>query len=162
APSVDDPIELLLACHDKIRRFASLTRKLRDHLAALPAGPSGVAAPDAQAVEAARSILRYFEIAAPLHHADEEDDLYPALCALGQPPLAQAIGALNAEHGELDALWARLRPWLKAIAEGHPHAAPAEVDAFAERYTAHARGEEEAVYPAAAQLPAEQIKRIAD
>ncbi|HEX5357241.1 MAG TPA: hemerythrin domain-containing protein [Aquabacterium sp.] len=152
APSIDDPIELLMACHEKVRRFAGLTVKLRDHLARK--------GPDSQAQEAARSILRYFNIAAPLHHDDEEHDLFPALQQLDQDGLNASMAALEAEHAELAGLWQSLGPWLQAISQGTAHAPPPTVDAFAQRYPAHAQREEDEVYPFASQLAPTQISQI--
>lgn len=152
APRIDDPIELLLACHDKVRRFATLALKLRDHLTQV--------GPDPQAQEAAQSILRYFEMAAPLHHQDEELDLFPALRTLKQSALTASIDTLDAEHAELGALWGALQPWLRDTVAGRPTGTPPEVDDFARRYTAHAQREEVEVYPSAAQLTPEQVQRI--
>src|SRR3990167_2202395 len=154
APSIDDPIELLQACHDKVRRFAGLTLRLRAHLAER--------GPDAQAQEAARSILRYFDMAAPLHHDDEDHDLFPALRTLGQPELTARICELEAQHESLGRLWQALHPWLTATAEGQTCTPPAEVDEFATAYPAHAASEEAQVYPAAAQLSTEQLRQISD
>lgn len=154
APSIDDPIELLQACHDKVRRFAGLTLRLRAHLAER--------GPDAQAQEAARSILRYFDMAAPLHHDDEDLDLFPALRAMEQPELTRCIGELEAQHESLGHLWQALRPWLSATAEGQACPPPAEVDAFAAAYPAHAAREEAEIYPAAAQLSPAQLRQISD
>lgn len=152
APRIDDPIELLLACHEKVRRFAGLTVKLRDHLASK--------GPDSQAQEAAQSILRYFNIAAPLHHDDEEQDLFPALRQLGHKGLNVSMAELEAEHTELAMLWQSLAPWLEATSHGTPHAPPATVDVFALRYPAHAQREEDEVYPFASQLAPTQIRQI--
>lgn len=152
APSIDDPIELLQACHDKVRRFAGLTLRLRTHLAERGA--------DAQAQEAARSILRYFDMAAPLHHDDEDLDLFPALKSLMQPSLTACIDEVASEHVTLGHLWQALRPWLLATAAGQSYAAPEEVDDFAHSYPAHAQREESQIYPAAAQLSAEQLQTI--
>lgn len=152
APSIDDPMELLRACHDKVRRFAGLTLRLREHLSR-----SG---PDAQAQEAAQSILRYFDIAAPLHHQDEDENLFPALKSLMQPPLTACIDEVAAEHDSLGHLWQALQPWLRATAAGQPREAPAEIDDFARCYPAHAQREEDQIYPAAAQLSAEQRQAI--
>ncbi|MFT3856496.1 MAG: hemerythrin domain-containing protein [Aquabacterium sp.] len=159
APSIDDPIELLTACHEKVRRFANLALRLRQHLADLPAGSP----PDAQARDAASAIVRYFTVAAPLHHEDEEVDLFPALKALGVPEqasLSACIDALHAEHAELAELWAQVLPWLTATAEGRVHPAPAEVEDFARRYIAHAQREEDDVYPGAAHLAPAQVRQI--
>lgn len=152
APRIDDPIELLVACHDKVRRFAGLTLRLRDHLA--------TKGPDEQAQEAAQSILRYFNIAAPLHHDDEEVNLFPALRQLAIAELNQHMAQLEAEHTELAALWQSLQAWLTATAAGQPHPAPDGVEAFAQHYQAHARREEDVIYPFASRLTAEQIGRI--
>lgn len=152
APRIDDPIELLMACHEKVRRFAGLTVKLRDHLAS-----KGL---DSQAQEAAQSILRYFNIAAPLHHDDEEKDLFPALRQLDHEGLNHSMASLEAEHAELAGLWQSLAPWLEATSQGAPHATPATADAFALRYPAHAQREEDEVYPFASQLAPAQISRI--
>lgn len=154
APSIDDPIELLQACHDKVRRFAGLTLRLRAHVAER--------GPDAQAQEAARSILRYFDMAAPLHHDDEDRDLFPALRSLAQPELTNCIDELQAQHESLGHLWHALRPWLNATAEGQACPPPAEVDEFAVAYPAHAAREEAEIYPAAAQLSAAQLRQISD
>lgn len=152
APRIDDPIELLVACHDKVRRFAGLTLRLRDHLA--------TKGPDQQAQEAAQAILRYFNIAAPLHHNDEEVDLFPALRQLATAELDRHMAELEAEHSELASLWQSLDAWLTATAAGQPYPAPDGVDAFAQRYEAHAQREEDTVYPFASRLTAEQIGRI--
>lgn len=152
APSIDDPIELLIACHEKVRRFAGLTVRLRDHVASKGA--------DGQAQEAARSILRYFNIAAPLHHDDEEVDLFPALRQLNDPQLNQCMTQLEAEHAELAGLWRSLGPWLEALSSGADHPAPSSVNDFAQRYPAHAQREEDEVYPFASRLRPERVKQI--
>lgn len=157
APTVDDPIELLLACHDKIRRFTALTLKLRDHLA--KCGPG--TAIDAQAREAAQAILRYFNQAAPLHHDDEEQDLFPALKQLGQTTLTAHIARLAAKHTELTRLWQDVQHWLLATAAGEHYPAPDTLNEFAGHYDAHAQSEETNVYPGAAQLTPSQVLQIA-
>ena len=141
-----------MACHDKVRRFAGLTVRLRDHLAS-----KGV---DGQAKEAANAILRYFNIAAPLHHDDEEVDLFPALRELNDTQLNHSMAQLEAEHAELAGIWRSLGPWLEATASGTAHPAPPSVEAFAQRYPAHAQREEIEVYPYASRLTADQIKQI--
>ncbi len=156
APHIDDPVELLLACHEKVRKFSQLAVRLRDHLAkSVPP-----VQPDQQAREAAQSILRYFNVAAPLHHDDEEQDLFPALRALALPSLNGVMNALQAEHQSLARLWQALQPWLRDIAEGRAHPAPIEVDEFARAYPAHAQREDEEVYPSARLLPPEVLARI--
>lgn len=154
APSIDDPVALLAACHDKIRRFTNLAIRLRAHL--------DLHEPDEQAQEAAKSVLRYFDVAAPLHHEDEERDLFPALRKLNNAQLNQCMAELDAEHAELVALWSGLKDWLEDTARGTRHVAPASLDLFVRQYAAHAKREEQAVFPFASQLEPSQIQRICD
>jgi hemerythrin-like domain-containing protein len=65
----EEPIELLLACHARLRHFSALALALatRRDLA------------DAQVEDACVELLRYFRVALPLHEADEEESLAPAL-----------------------------------------------------------------------------------
>jgi len=151
-PSFEEPLALLGACHDKVRHFAALAPKLDEHLTKQ--------GNDTPAREAAESILRYFDLAAPLHHADEEADLFPALRALGRPELTRSLDELEAEHAELAMLWQEVRRWLEAIRQGGSPARPAGLDAFALRYPAHANREEAEVYGAADDLTTSELERI--
>lgn len=72
------PFEMLDACHERVERMLRLLHKLRAHLQA-----SGW---DAQAAEAARDVLRYFNEAAPRHHEDEERHVFPAVLAAPDAP----------------------------------------------------------------------------
>lgn len=151
-PTFDSPVEMLTACHDKIRRFASLCDRLARHTAQHGA--------DEQARAAATGILRYFTLAAPLHHADEEQDLFPALLVLGDDGLTAATRALAEDHGRLDALWARARPWLEAVQQGSASPAPHALAQFASHYVQHAAREEREVFPFAARLPESTLRAI--
>ena len=71
----DEPFEMLGACHDRVRRSLDLLQRLRDYLK--------THACDDSARQAARDVLRYFDIAAPLHHEDEELHVFPPLLAGG-------------------------------------------------------------------------------
>ena len=65
------PLEMLAACHGRIERQGETLRRLVPHVAANGS--------DQPAREAAQAVLRYFDRAALDHHADEEQDLFPAL-----------------------------------------------------------------------------------
>lgn len=156
---IDDPIALLVACHDQVRRFVGLLGRLQTHM--------GAHGNDASAREAAQSVLRYFEVAAPLHHADEELDLLPALMTLPSADLHRHAAELMAEHEALDAQWAHIRTLLQAIVAGTdwPDApAPGTPDtaAFAQRYLAHAEAEERLLYPHAARLSPAQLQTMVE
>lgn len=146
---------LLRACHEKVVRFTTLTQRLQAHVRERGA--------DEQAREAAQAVLRYFTLAAPLHHADEDENLFPALRSLRHPPLTARIDALQAEHDVLVERWAEVRPWLEAIAAGElPTGAEPDVDGFATHYRAHAQAEETDVYPHAAELTPAAVLALAD
>lgn len=155
SPRIDDPMALLRACHEKVVRFTTLAQRLQAHVRT-----KGV---DEQAREAAQAVLRYFTLAAPLHHADEDDDLFVALRELGQPLLTARIDALQAEHDALGERWAEVRPWLEAIAAGQaPTGIEPDVNGFATHYRAHAHAEETEVYPHATELNATTLRTLAD
>jgi hemerythrin-like domain-containing protein len=147
------PLELLYACHDRIRRFTTLTARLSAHVAANGA--------DNQAREAAAQILRYFELSLPNHHADEEADVFPALRGLSDIALAGSIAALEAEHCVLDALWQEVAPWLRRVEQGEALSAPDALAKFVANYTVHVEREEREVFPAIDQLPLETVDAIA-
>ncbi|MBK1613718.1 cation-binding protein [Rubrivivax gelatinosus] len=142
-PSVgfEAPFEMLEACHDRVERTLALLERLLVHLDRL-----GVV--DEQARHAARDVMRYFDLAAPKHHEDEERHVFPALREQGQAALADR---LQAEHGEMAAQWARLRPTLAAIVDGAWDSAAAPLwEAFVVSYRRHIVDEDEQACPAAA------------
>lgn len=157
SPRIDDPMALLRACHEKVVRFTRLAQRLQAHVAEHGA--------DAQAREAATAVLRYFTLAAPLHHADEDEDLFVALRALGHAELNARIDALQDEHDTLGALWLPVQAWLTQVAEGRAASdtpVDVDVDGFATRYRAHAEREEATVYPHAAELSPAVLRALAD
>lgn len=153
-PRIDDPIEMLRACHEKVRRFATLAQRLRDHVA--------VQGADEQARSAAQAVLRYFDTAAVLHHEDEERDLFPALREAGDARLVQAIDELHAEHEVLARSWQGVRDWLQAVEAGEAAQAPPQLDVFAQAYRRHADCEEAEIYPHAGLLDAGRTRAICD
>lgn len=152
APDFESPLAMLTACHDKVRHFAGLSLTLAAHVESRGA--------DSEAREAASNILRYFDVAAPLHHADEEEDLFPALRALGEPGLDSAMAELEAEHRSLAGLWQSVRLWLTVIIRGEAAPRPTELEGFARLYPAHADREEAEVYGAAQRLTRAELAGI--
>lgn len=141
----ETPIAMLIACHDRVRQYAALTETLARHVQKNGA--------DAAAVAGAQSILRYFDVAAPLHHQDEDEDLFPALLSTGSPELVRNIEDVMAEHDELGALWQQVRTGLLAIVAGDAQGLDlALAQQFAQSYPAHAAREEADIYPHAAEL----------
>ena len=104
APSFDDPLGMLFACHRRIERQLATLARLQRHL------PEHGCDDDARA--AARAILKYFDEAAPNHHADEEQSLFPRLAALRPRGRRALMAPLLDEHELLADNWNRLRPLL--------------------------------------------------
>jgi pyridoxamine 5'-phosphate oxidase len=149
APGFDQPVAVLKHCHGRIRKQLATLDKLLAHL------PEHGA--DQQARQAASAVMQYFDKAAHLHHADEEEDLIPMLRAVAQGEDAATLQALVPvilqDHQEMDALWSDLRPQLAAIAEGSAALiAPGTVQRFVQRYTAHMEREESMIAPMALRL----------
>ena len=139
----DEPLEMLLGCHRRIEKQLATLQRLRVHLS-----QRGV---DAEASRAAQAILDYFVRAAPNHHHDEEDDLFPLIEAritdTGEAARFTAFReSLLKDHRDLEAAWARLRRPLEGIADGLMRQLPeAEVQAFVKGYAHHILTEEAAL-----------------
>lgn len=138
-PDFTQPISALKHCHDRIRK------ELRA-LAALPAQLSQHGA-DLEAQQSAAAIVRYFEQAAPIHHADEEEDLIPLLQASARDAdaalLDLMIPVLMAEHRDMAATWDTLQLQLKQIALAQSAELDGElVTQFSSLYAAHMDTEE--------------------
>lgn len=148
--STEAPLEMLAACHIRIQHQCTTLRRLADHL---PEHGS-----DAQAQSAAAAIMRYFDTAAIDHHADEEDDLFPALLesVAGSDPVCirQLIDRLCHEHRQIETAWRSLRKTLQQIAAGDVDVTlpGPDVDAFIALYTNHIQLEDDELLPMANRL----------
>jgi hemerythrin-like domain-containing protein len=141
APSFDDPLGMLLACHTRMRRQLLTLTRLPGHLAA-----NGV---DAEARAAANAILRYFDQAAPHHHADEDASVLPRV-AQRAPNLARLVAAIEADHKDLVRRWRKVRPLLSGIAAGrNTGLPPALVRETCDAYLSHLDQEERRLIPVA-------------
>jgi len=145
APGFDQPLEVLLACHGRFEKQCATLERLLTHL---PDHGS-----DAEAQQAARNILNYFDNAAVHHHDDEERNLFPLLERAGQGAWCDVVELLTSEHDDLAQLWRALRPPLLAIAQGEvvvPNTAHAE--RFIALNRSHIAFENERVLPLARQI----------
>jgi hemerythrin-like domain-containing protein len=143
APSFDQPLEMLAACHERIEAQLCTLEQLGPHLESKGC--------DAEARSAAQAVLRYFDSSGALHHQDEDGDLFPLLraraAALGRAAIAAAVEELEREHDTMDAQWRRLRQRLLAIAGGETRLDPEEVARFAWLYRRHMDRESAALIP---------------
>lgn len=145
-PTFEQPFEMLDACHDRVRRMLGLLGKLQAHVAEHGAGE--------QARDAARDVMRYFDLAAPQHHLDEELHVFPRLEAHADPAVRAAVARLRADHGAMKEGWAAARDVLQRLQAGQLQAlddvATRTLRGFAALYDGHLRVEEELAFPAAA------------
>ena len=129
SPGIDQPFEMLHACHERLGRMLAQLQKLRSHMRALPA--------DEQARQAARDVMRYFDMAAPQHHRDEADHLF----------------VLQQDHDQMEARWPAARYLLEEVASGtrsaFNEADDMVFDRFAKLYADHIEAEESLAYPRA-------------
>ena len=153
APAVgfDTPFEMLEACHERVLRSLALLEKLCNYLHDL--------ACDDSARQAARDVVRYFDVAWPLHHEDEELHVFPVVLLQGSADAVDRVHQLQDDHLHMGMHWRDARRRLLALAEGQTHSFSAEDEAtfalFSQGYAAHIASEEEVVYPAARALLSE-------
>lgn len=148
AAGFEAPFEMLAACHERVQRSLQLLQRLVEHLAHHGA--------DTQARAAAHDVWRYFAIAAPDHHSDEERHVLPVLRASGDAALIQAADRLQADHLAMDAVWRELGPQLQALADA-TQAWPSDrlaplrqaAAAFVAIHAQHVPLEDELAFPAA-------------
>jgi hemerythrin-like domain-containing protein len=149
AAGFEAPLEMLSACHGRVERQCQTMLRLVPHLAANGA--------DKAAREAAQSVMRYFDTSARHHHADEEEDLFPALLQSAPEaelaPLRELIAALQAQHRELEQVWVELRRKLEGVRLGTIRDLNAEqVGRMVDVYRNHIAREEEELLPLAARI----------
>ena len=82
-------VEVLMACHARIRRFTALAITL--------AAPATASRPAAEIADGADAVRRYLAVALPLHIADEDASITPRLLA-HDPALGPALDRMHAEH----------------------------------------------------------------
>ena len=148
AAGFEAPFEMLATCHDRVERMLALQKKLQQHLLAKGC--------DEPARQAARDVMRYFDLAAPLHHQDEELHVFPPLLAGPDAALRELAQRLMQDHRQMEARWIDARCTLQAIADSldsvclalTPDQAAA-LDRFAASYRQHLDDENGIAYPAA-------------
>ena len=143
AAGFDEPFEMLAGCHERVERMLQLLERLEAHL------PTHGC--DRAAGDAAHDVMRYFDLAAPAHHEDEELHVLPILRELGDEAFA---AQLEQEHAELQRRWNGLRRSLAQVVDGTwctgPDGHPLEgLAAFVSMYRAHAAAEDRQAFPAA-------------
>lgn len=145
----DQPFEMLEACHERVQARLRLLGRLSEYIQSH--------GHDASTRSAAADVLRYFDIAAPLHHEDEELHLFPALSKSNDAEMRELVSQLQADHVNLSALWKRLRLVLLTWRDidqppSTSDADQALINEFSKIYTSHIPLEETLAYPRARSL----------
>lgn len=154
APGFDAPLDVLEACHARIARQCDTLEKLLAHLP--------VHGADAQAQQAARAVMTYFDTAAVHHHDDEERNLFPLLEAANAPGACDLAETLTLEHEEQARMWRALRAQLEGVAAGASAALDSALTLrFVESNRSHLAFENAHVLPLArATLDADALARL--
>jgi hemerythrin-like domain-containing protein len=154
----EPPLEMLHACHSRIERQCAALQGLVAHLATRGA--------DSDARGVAASLMRFFDAEVRDHHADEEQDLFPALIESMSGSdavcLRELLAGLAAEHRELAAHWRIVRAALGRVVAGDSVALEsAGVQALVDLYRRHIEREESELLPMAARLLSDgDVERI--
>ena len=136
---MEEPLDLLMACHERIHRYLAGVETL-------------VGFPDwsdPRAIATARSCAAYFRDALPLHAQDEDDSVGPRLARLGLgTELDATLGRLAEEHETIDAGCAVLVKALEAVVTGRPRTGELQeaIGPFATLLRAHVELEERLVF----------------
>ena len=155
APTFDEPVEMLSACHERIEAQLRTLERLVPHLERKGC--------DDAARRAAQGVIRYFDTAGRLHHEDEEVDLFPLLrrraAERGRGEIAGVIDELERDHESMHALWQHLGAGLAAVAAGDGRLDAAETDRFARLYRRHIERESASVLAFAREILSELERR---
>lgn len=142
------PFEMLDACHERVERMLNLLARLQQRLL--------VHGWDDSVAQAAHDVMRYFDLAAPQHHEDEERHVFPPLLAGGDPVLVGMVNKLQADHREMERSWGAVRKVLASLTEPPPagwtRITPAQAEVlghFTGLYRHHLDDEDGLIYPAA-------------
>jgi iron-sulfur cluster repair protein YtfE (RIC family) len=144
----EDIVELLLACHERIRRFSALACALAE----------AEDLDEAEVAQAATAVVRYFAEALPLHVRDEEESVLPRLKGAS----AELDAALDRMHGEHEKHEPGLERLLQLCSElGRTPERQAELASelracareLESAFEAHLAEEERVVLPAVRALP---------
>ena len=95
----DEPLEHLVACHDRILARLTTLERVGEALERDPAS----------ALPALRNALRFFDISGRLHTEDEEESVFPRLRTRLRSDQVEYLDGLEAQHREKEAVYAELK-----------------------------------------------------
>ena len=150
AVGCDEPFKMLIACHERVQRMLDLLDRARTH--ALTKGC------DANLNSALTDVMRYFDLAAPQHHLDEELHVFPIVLAKGNQIQKEMVGVLIQDHETMAHLWQCVRSVLAEVIQTprdfpvFSHQDNDLMDDFRSAYARHISNEELSVYPSSIQF----------
>jgi iron-sulfur cluster repair protein YtfE (RIC family) len=153
-PQSEEVVDLLLECHERIRRFARLAVDV--------GGRSDLA--DDEVVDGCHRCERYFAEALPLHVADEEESVLPRMWGL-RPDVDQALASMRDQHAAHASRVAAVLDALRALRLA-PQAAEArgalniEASRLQRDFEEHLRLEEEVIFPALRELVSREAQAL--
>jgi hemerythrin-like domain-containing protein len=158
APTFDDPLGMLRACHRRIERALTVIERI--------AAVERLGTLDAPTEEALRQTLHYFRTGVPRHAKDEEESLFPRMrWALRDraPAAAACLDTLEEEHVAADAAHQELEALGERLLDAGRFATAEERAWFSELigslrrlYQQHIRREDVELFPLAAMVMDEQ------
>lgn len=147
-----EPIDMLFACHGKVRRFCEQVKLLPAYIA--ENGCNKIV------LQTIQQISQYFNVAAPLHHEDEELDYFPLL--LQYAPEARAnIDELQRQHESLHTNWTALAEEFDKLRNDADHKPDVEIlNRFTAGYDVHLALEEPLFELGREKVPQEKLAEI--
>jgi hemerythrin-like domain-containing protein len=142
-----DALSWLLSCHERIRHFTKLAQTLA----------ASTKASEAEIIEAARAVHRYFTVALPLHEQDEEESLSPKIFGR-ENEIDDALSQMKQEHRAVDSIVAEMTKTLQALIDGPSTLSLLAKDLHEQStqlsllWETHLKQEEELIFPFAKKL----------
>ncbi len=154
APGLDEPLEILEACHGRIENQLVTLERLVAHLREKDV--------DESVRKAIASVVRYFESAGAHHHEDEEIDLFPHLSKVTGGTVDGLIGELLSDHILMGQGWIAVKEALLEVNAGISVVLDeVKINVFADIYRRHIQRENHELLPLArAVLSAADLKSL--
>lgn len=147
-----EPIEMLYACHGKVRRFCGQIAMLSGYIA-----ENGC---NQLVLQTIRQISRYFNVAAPLNHEDEEENFFPLLLQYA-PQAREGVDELLRQHIGLYDNWAAVSAEFAKLEADNAYIPDAEAfKRFVEGYDVHLAIEEPLFDMGKTFIPEEKLTEI--
>jgi hemerythrin-like domain-containing protein len=106
----------------------------------------------------AGDLLKMFREGVMTHHAEEEQELFPAVLSAANAgaefdEVRAMVDQLVREHRDMEGRWAQLKPAVEAVARGEtPSVDAAQIQDLVQHFFAHAHMEEEHFLPLAQKI----------